>query len=211
MTASGSPHEAVGGIDWPDVHRRLDAVRQILDAGSSRTRQQMSAVLRRRAVALARKVDPSGPEDDGLTISVVEFRVSRERHAVECAWVGEVLPLKHLAELPCAPPFVAGIISVRGHIISVIDVRRLFDLPRADAGPSSRVIVLRADSAEVGILADAVVGSRVVAVRDIQPELPTLTGVREEFLRGVADGDLVILDAERLLAAEKLIVNEEVP
>jgi purine-binding chemotaxis protein CheW len=63
---------------------------------------------------------------------------------------------------------------------------------------------------EFGILADTVLGVRAVPFQDIQPSLPTLTGVREKYLRGVTRKQVVILDVEKLLSDKKIIVHEEV-
>jgi purine-binding chemotaxis protein CheW len=61
-----------------------------------------------------------------------------------------------------------------------------------------------------GILADAITGVRLLPVSDIQPSLPTLTGIREDYLKGVTPGRTVILDAQRLLADEGIVVQEHV-
>jgi purine-binding chemotaxis protein CheW len=61
-----------------------------------------------------------------------------------------------------------------------------------------------------GILADAVLGVRRVSVAELQPSLPTLTAVREAYLRGVTAERTVILDAAKLLADERIVVQEQV-
>jgi purine-binding chemotaxis protein CheW len=61
-----------------------------------------------------------------------------------------------------------------------------------------------------GILADAIIGVHAIPVADIQASLPTLTGIREEYLKGVTPGRTVILDAEKLLADERIVVQEQV-
>jgi purine-binding chemotaxis protein CheW len=195
------------GICWPEVHRRLAVVSATLEQSFAPTADARAQILRRRAHDLARP--PIGEPAPGDNLDLVEFRLAQERYAVESRWVGEVLPLKHLTELPCAPPFVAGIMTVRGRVVTVIDIRRFFDLPLTGLGDSSRVIVLRAEWMEVGVLADAVIGSRSMALHDMLRSLPTLTGIREEYLRGVAEGPLIILDAEKLLKDRSLVVNEE--
>jgi purine-binding chemotaxis protein CheW len=60
------------------------------------------------------------------------------------------------------------------------------------------------------VLADVIVGVRSIRVESLQPSLPTLTGIRAEYLKGVTAERLVVLDLERLLADPKIIVNEEV-
>jgi purine-binding chemotaxis protein CheW len=61
-----------------------------------------------------------------------------------------------------------------------------------------------------GVLADAILGVRRVPVADIQPSLPTLTGIREQYLRGVTSERTIVLDAEKLLADRKIVVQEQV-
>jgi purine-binding chemotaxis protein CheW len=63
---------------------------------------------------------------------------------------------------------------------------------------------------EVGVVADAVVEARSLPLDSLSPALPTLTGLRAAYLRGIAEGDLVVLDAARLLADPSIVVNEEV-
>ena len=103
-----------------------------------------------------------------------------------------------------------GIVNVRGEILSVIDLKKFFELPEKGLTDLDKVIVLEAENMRFGILADAVPGVRRVPVGEIQPSLPTLTGVREAYLKGVTVERMVILDADKLLADERIIVLEQV-
>jgi len=165
-------------------------------------------VLRERAVALAR--EPAKEKLAEAMLEVVEFRLAAERYGIESAFVREVYPLRELTPVPCTPPFVMGIVNVRGQIVTVVDLKRFFDLPQQGLSDLNKVVILRAPGMGVGILADAVLGVRAVPVAALQPALPTLTGVREEFLRGVTAERLVVLDAGKLLSMPLLCVNEEV-
>jgi len=55
-----------------------------------------------------------------------------------------------------------------------------------------------------------IVGVRSIPVESLQPSLPTLTGIRSDYLKGVTDECLVVLDLARLLADPKIIVHDEV-
>ena len=124
--------------------------------------------------------------------------------------VRETLPLKDLTPVPCTPPFVLGLIGVRGQIISVIDIRKFFDLPEKGLTDLNKVIIVHDEGMEFGILADAVLGVRTIPLAGLQPSLPTLTGVREEYLRGVTQERLVVLDGKKLLSDRRLVVHEEI-
>jgi purine-binding chemotaxis protein CheW len=117
--------------------------------------------------------------------------------------------LKELVPLPGTPPFVLGVTSVRGQILSVIDLKKFFELPDKGLTDLNKVIVVRADVMEFGILADAILGTRSIPLAEIQPSLATLTGIRSDYLRGVTKDRLVVLDAARIVSDQRIIVREE--
>lgn len=172
---------------------------------SAETKKQ---IFRNRAKILAEKT--RGKADGGPRLDVVEIKLAHERYAVESVYVREVLPLKDVTPLPSTPSYVLGLINVRGQIMSVIDLRIFFELPRESATTATNVVVLRSGEMEVGMVADAVVEARSVQVDEIMPALPTMTGIRGMYLRGIADRDLVILDAGKLLSDKSIVVNEQV-
>ncbi|MEI6148308.1 MAG: chemotaxis protein CheW [bacterium] len=169
------------------------------------TRQQ---ILRKRAIALA--VKPRTEEDEGPRLDVVEITLAHEKYAVESTYVREVLLLREVTPLPCSPDYVLGLINVRGQILSVIDLRVFFGLPRESATRTTTVVILRSGDMEVGVVADGVAEARTIPLESLYPALPTLTGVREAWLRGIAEGEIVVLDAARLLEDKSIVVNEEV-
>jgi purine-binding chemotaxis protein CheW len=167
-----------------------------------------SKVLKARAKELARPPTPLRQADEFLEI--VEFRLAKERYAIEHALVREVVALKELTPLPCTPGFVRGIVNVRGQIVPVINMKKFFDLPEAGITDVHMVLIVHSGGIELGIEADAVAGVRAIPLSSIQPSLPTLSGIRAEYLRGVTDENVVVLDAARILADPKITVDEEV-
>ena len=117
-------------------------------------------------------------------LEVVSFMLGQEKYGVETRYVREVCPLNELTPLPGTPPFVLGIVNVRGQVLSVIDIRKLFDLPQKGVGDLDRVIVLQHGGMEFGILANSILGVVQVPTDDLQPSLPTLDGPS----RGVSQG-----------------------
>jgi purine-binding chemotaxis protein CheW len=165
-------------------------------------------ILHARAQALARRPELA-PAADTL-LDVLEFRLAEERYAVETQHVREVVPLKDLTPLPCTPPFVLGIVNVRGHILPVLDLKKFFELPEQGVTDLHCIILVRGRDLEFGLLADLVVGVRSIPLESLQPSLPTLTGIRSEYLKGVTAERLVVLDLARLMADPKIIVQDEV-
>jgi purine-binding chemotaxis protein CheW len=172
------------------------------------TASRREEILRARAAELARAGAEQG-EAQGETIEVVEFLIAEERYGFETVHVREVYPLRDLTPLPCVPRFYRGIVNMRGQMLPVLDLRTFFDLPDGGLSNLNRLIVVRVEDRELGVLADRVLGIRAVAVEQLEPALPTFTGVREQYLRGITADHLIVLDAARLLGDRSLIVNEE--
>lgn len=194
--------------DWGALRRRLEAARVRLAREAEPDPQQALRVLKARARAVGRIAQRANAEPGGL--EVVELALAGERYALEARYVREVLPLENLTLLPCTPGFVLGIVNVRGEIVSVIDLRRFFELPEKGLSDLNRLIVLEAPGMMFGVLADAIVGMRRIARRELVPSLPTLSGVREAYLKGVSADRTVVLDAAKLLADERIVVREGV-
>ena len=195
-------------INWHEVRQRLEIARAVIEHVVSPDPEETRRILMARAQALSQKPDPA--EAGGEYIEVVEFVLAHERYAVESLYVRDIHPLEQLTPLPCTPSFVLGIVNLRGEILSVIDIKKFFDLPDKGLTDLNKVIVLDSGSMRFGILADAIIGVHAIPLAEIQASLPTLTGIREEYLKGVTPDRTVILDAEKLLADERIVVQEQV-
>jgi purine-binding chemotaxis protein CheW len=193
------------GIDWAAVHRRMQQVKAMMDAAGGIAADK-TAILKARARALAR--EPQAAQRTGHAIEVLEFMIAYERYALDSTYVREVHPLKDITQLPGTPAFVAGIVNVRGQIVSVIDLKQFFDLPRTGLTDLNRVIILNDGRMEFGLLVDAVIAVQPLGLDEIQPPPPTLTGVRIEYLHGVTTQRTIVLNAAKMLADPKIICEQ---
>jgi purine-binding chemotaxis protein CheW len=177
-------------------------------SGNSRqSAEEKKKILKARATALAREPEKTRT---AVCLEVIEFGLAKERYALETSYVREVYPFKELTPLPCTPPFVLGIVNVRGRILSVIDIRKFFDLPETGITDLHKIIVVHTDETEAGILADVVLGVQAIPRTELQPSLPTLTGIQELYLKGVTADRLLVLNVGKILSDEKIVVHEEV-
>lgn len=197
----------INSVNWDDVHRRLEAFQKALEKGWTLNKEEKRGILKTRAMALALEFEK---EEPGERIEIVEFLLSSERYGLELRNVREVWPLKDLTPIPCTPPFVLGVINVRGQILSIIDLKKLLDLPEKGLGDLNKVLILKSDTMEFGILADDIIGVRSVPLRELKQSVPTLTGLGQEYLKGVSKERLIVLDAGRILLDKRIVVEEEV-
>jgi len=203
-----SPKTKRVAIDWSEVRKRLDSAQVASEQAWTPGLAETSRILHERALALAAESGKVQAHDE--RIEVVEFLLANECYAVESSYVREVCPLENLTTLPCTPAFVLGIVNLRGEILSVIDVRKFFDLPETGLPDLNKIIVLESGNIIFGILADVILGVRHIPIAKIQLSLPTLTGIREKYLKGVTPERTVLLDAAKLIADEGIVVQEQI-
>lgn len=200
--------EEPASVNFRTIEQRLENARIAIERIWTPSAEETQRILQIRALALAQ--EPPLEEVSNESIEVVEFTLAYERYAVESRYVRQVASLESLTPLPCTPGFVLGVVNLRGEILPVIDLKKIFELSGKELTDLNKIIVLQSGKIVFGILADAIIRVRNILVARIQPSLPTLTGIRENYLKGVTPERLVILDAEKLLTDENIIVQEQV-
>ncbi|WP_435104301.1 chemotaxis protein CheW [Arhodomonas sp. AD133] len=145
-------------------------------------------------------------EAGGAVTQWVTFTLDDETYGIGVMQVQEVLPLSEIAPVPGAPPYVMGIINLRGNVVTVIDTRMRFGLPQKEPEESNRIVVIEAGDHVAGILVDSV--AEVTYVRD--GEIDTAPNVGNEdasrYIYGVVSRDddlLILVDVNRLLSREE--------
>ena len=195
-----------GPIDWEQIHRRVEAAGRAIACGYLPSQEEVKRTLKKRAAMPACEQESA----DAESLEVVEFLLAKEHYGIESLFIHEAFPLKDYTPLPGVPSFVLGLVNVRGRILSVVDITKFFDIPDQSINDRNTIIFIKDEKMEFGLLADAIVGVRKVAVSDMGPPLPTLTGIRRGFLKGITRERLVILDAARLLADKNIVIHQEV-
>lgn len=170
--------------------------------------EENRAILRSRAQTLAEeRISKKGKES---ALEIVQFILSYERYGIESSFIKEVYSMKDFTPVPCTPNFVKGITNLRGEIISVVDIKKFFNLPDKGLTDLNRLIIIYSNETKMGILADRILGVRMVPEDEIKSNLITLKDKRSDYLRGITSDRLIILDINRILSDPEVIVNEEV-
>jgi purine-binding chemotaxis protein CheW len=93
----------------------------------------------------------------GKRVEYLAFGLAGETYAVRIAHVAEILRPPPITEVPRAPSTVLGVISVRGKLVTVVDLRRRFYLAPASIDRKSRILLADPGTGEqVGLLVDDV-------------------------------------------------------
>jgi purine-binding chemotaxis protein CheW len=136
--------------------------------------------------------------ESGKRVEYLAFGLAGEIYAVEIESVAEILRPLALTEVPRSPATVLGVISVRGKLVTVVDLRRRFNLPPATPDRKNRILLADVGTGEqVGFLVDDVQQVWRLASDEIEPA-SVLGGEQAAHIAGIgrpaaSDGAVLIL------------------
>lgn len=140
-------------------------------------------------------------------IQVACFRLVDDLYAVDIMRIKEIIRPQKLTSLPKAPPFIDGVINLRGVVIPVVDLRKRFEMPQRETGSATRLLIVRLSDQTLGLVVDDVTEVITVPVRDIKPPPAVSDGAIADYLLGVClAGDVLVM----LLDIDRLLSNHEV-
>jgi purine-binding chemotaxis protein CheW len=129
--------------------------------------------------------------------------VAGEEFAIDIRRVWEIIRVRPVTELPGVAGFISGIISLRGEIVPVLDLRRRLGFPPPqEPSPSAKIVVAIDEGRYVGLAVDAVAHKVRVPVSGITAPSALLGAQESGFLRGVCRHDgrlLAVLNADAVL------------
>jgi purine-binding chemotaxis protein CheW len=133
---------------------------------------------------------------------MLNFRLGDEYYGVDVMTVQSVRTIRRVTRVPGIPHFYRGVVNVRGQVITVLDLRLFFDVPVHDeAIAPDELVVVKAAGLEIGLLAHNIEGVQAIPLDTVEP----VENMR--YAWGVTRNQLVLLDVERLLEDEQLVVG----
>ncbi len=158
------------------------------------------ALLTRRGAeprAAMRRAGELGKRTEYLT-----FLLGTDMYAVPIGVIAEILKPPPITEVPRAARQILGVMSVRGRLVTVVDLRRRFNLPETALGAKSRILlVVSAENDPVGLLVDEVVQVYRLADSEIE-QASVLGGEQPPHIAGIGrptGAILILLDLKPIL------------
>jgi purine-binding chemotaxis protein CheW len=175
-----------GGIPWASrsAEDALDALfRAYQEAGTLVEDGDLPSLQRSEAEA----------EEDQRQL--LTFSLGSEDYSLDIDCIREIIKPREITDIPRVPDFILGIISLRGIIIPVFDLKRRLKLGVGEMTPASRIIVCQQEEKITGLLVDGI--SQVIRVpgNSIEPPPAVLSGVDRDMVEGVGryQGKMTIL------------------
>jgi purine-binding chemotaxis protein CheW len=142
----------------------------------------------------------------------VGFQIDGQQYAFRIEQIQEIVILDHVTPTPQVPEYVEGVSNLRGAIIPIINLRKLFGLEPRPTDSETRTIVVNVGERTMGCTVDMV--SHVIRIPDesIQPAPETVTADGANYISGFAKLDdrlVIVLDIDELLGPERLEGNRK--
>lgn len=140
------------------------------------------------------------------------FELENEHYAIGVMKVREVVELEELTRIPKMPPYMRGVINLRGSVVPVLDLRMKFGMTATEKSIDTRIVVLEVMVSEdeeivLGALADRV--NEVIDLSQEQIEAAPKIGtrLRNDVILGVGKRDqqfIIILDIDKIFSYEDI-------
>ncbi len=135
-------------------------------------------------------------------LQLVTFRLGNEEYAVNILKVQEINRMREITRVPNTPPYVEGVINLRGKVIPVINLRSKFSLAERDSDTQSRIMIMDIQGITMGLVVDAV--SEVLRIPGdiVESTPPMAANISTEFIKGIAkleDRLIILLDMDMLV------------
>lgn len=147
-----------------------------------------------------------------MSVQLLTFSVAGEDYAVGILRVREIIQFENVTRVPTTPPWVRGVMSLRGSIVPIVDLAVKFGLAETPIGRTTCAVIVEIELcgqvAVMGVMADSVNQVVELPLSGIAPPPPFGTRVRVEFLQGMVELDsklALLLDIDRVLSADELL------
>ncbi len=127
---------------------------------------------------------------------IITFRLNDELIGVDINDVTKITTDVEITPVPKTKPYIMGVMNLRGNIIPVVSLKKMFNLQGQEENlESATVIVVETDLGNIGISVDKIEGAVKIFPEDIQPPPMNAVGIDPEYIKGVVmlNNDLLIL------------------
>ncbi len=139
------------------------------------------------------------------------FQLGPNSYGADILRVKEILQYNGTTSVPRTPPYISGVINLRGNVLPVVDLLRLFEGRAAETTRKSCIVIVEVHidglRTEAGILVDSVEQVMDVSPEMIEPAPNFGSGIRTDFIQGMAKYEnrfVILLDLDLVLAPEEM-------
>ncbi|MBI5179789.1 MAG: chemotaxis protein CheW [Nitrospirae bacterium] len=154
---------------------------------------------------IADEMTSAASDADEEKIELLAFKLLNEEYVLDINRIKEIIRPVEITRVPRAPLYIKGIISLRGVIVPVYNLKNrlgLLETSEFSDDSQKRILIVNFDEEFIGIIVDAVTGVVKINEDIIEPTPQIIKGVDAEYLKGVARTNnrfLILLNLDRVL------------
>ncbi len=195
------PKEEAGSVE------RLDVVPYAAQEVRRRNFDPLAVLLAGRLASAGNEestdiIDAEVSSDSQAPCKYLCFRVAAEEYAISLMEIKEIVKPRAVTEVPHAPDFIKGIISLRGMVMPVFDLRLRLGFPESDPTGMERFIIVKKGEGFCGLIVDEVYQVISLDRNPIEKPPAVLEGADREFVAGIGRRDehvFILMDLEKVL------------
>jgi purine-binding chemotaxis protein CheW len=141
------------------------------------------------------------------------FLLGDEMFAIGILSIREIIEYGFVTDVPMTPPFIRGVINLRGAVVPVVDLAVRFGRPARENSKRTCIVIVEIEATEgsqaMGVVVDAVNEVLEISPGDIEPPPEFGAQIRNDFIKGMGkiNGKFVIvLDLNRVLSVDEVAV-----
>ena len=142
----------------------------------------------------------------------LSFRLGAEEYGIEILKVQEIRGYEAVTTIPNSPPFLKGVINLRGTIVPIVDLRIKLNFPDVDYTRFTVVIILNVVDRVIGIVVDSVSDVITLQPGQVKPAPDFSASFDTEYIMGIGtvdSGTLILMDIEKLIGSQDMGLLEK--
>lgn len=174
----------------------------------SASETQMTVAHRKNALAVKDATKEVAEQNQYLT-----FLLGEEMFAIGILSIREIIEYGFVTDVPMTPPFIRGVLNLRGAVVPVIDLARRFGSPARETTKRTCIVIVEVEtdkgSQEMGIVVDSVNEVLEISADDIEPPPEFGSRIRTDFIKGmgkIKGRFVIVLDLGQVLSIDEVAV-----
>ena len=138
----------------------------------------------------------------GTAESFILFELAGATYGVRSSDIQQLEMIGAITPVPNAPPFVDGVVSVRGQVVPAVNLRARFGFDRRNADIRGRLLIVRSGDRAVALIVDSAREFASISAQEIQPPPEGVAGLSGEYLEGIVHLGarlILILDVKQII------------
>lgn len=146
-------------------------------------------------------------DSKGLSSQYVTFLLGNETYGISILKLNEIIAYQECTTIPHVPPFIKGVLNLRGIVVPVIDLRERFNMEKKAYDQFTVIMILEVSGRIMGLIVDSVSDVVTLTKDAIKPRPSFSTSIGVDFIHGMGVKDnkfIILLDVDKLLSDDEL-------